>query len=1135
MKFTITPLGGGRRDIAKVVGAIVRYLQPPPKAAPAPPTPGEPSGPGGPSRYYADSGEEPGRWLGSAARGSGLSGAVQSDDFASVLAGRDPHTGERLITAQGSAGRRLKLGAGTHTAVGLGGELLFDEADAAAALGVNQREVSRMLDVGTGIALSQVNGHPTPRPGEDPGNRDTDDPGPGTRPGDVPIDRDTAGPGPGRVPAEQNDGDLVPGDGHAGDPVEGCRPGAVPIQPEGSYLIPVVNRDGSRYVTGTELARCMDAREDGTDPATISDAGTPDDQFSIPEAARLAGVTARYMRKLAKYQEDHRDEIGQRIEAGRRPAKAYLVAHRGTRDRWIVTRRELVAFLERRRPPAVRVGYDLTLTTEKSLGVLALLGGPDTAAAVLGSIQDGNDWALRWLEEHAAAGRVEGNIVPAAGWTVASFRHLTSRALDPFPHHHNVIANTVTLPDGSRRALDSRRLFRSTHAASALATAEMRHLLSSRHGVQWRPGRKSGWEIAGIPDAVLKEFSRRRTEIDDALRELEDEIGRGLHPGEVEKVVLRTRPAKEHTPVADLIEDWRQRASGLGFDDAAIAACGHRDVPFDEPDSESLFASLAAPDGICAGGSVFSRTEALVALANHPVPGPGDPQPLLCGATRLEELTDEFLASRHAVPVAEADEPLYTTVEILGVQDRIMSRLSAGMYQGTHLVSPELLEAAFVNHSHLFDEQQDLVRAWCTSGHRYQAAIGRAGAGKTTSVAAAAEAWEAMGYRVMGAAVKGEAARTLAAATGIECETVAWYLAHDDGNANPFDNRTVFVIDEASTLSDRDLDRLMSMTAAAGASMRLIGDPAQHGAIAAGGMFRVICEHHDRATPELVTTHRLQDPNDRAAAEALREGHIDEALDQLQAAGHLHLVGDDLSMYRDVLARWWDAHHDGHDHPMVDRRNTTRRQLNRLAHLLLQVHGEISAEEIVASGDRRFSLGDRVTARAPNRDLHVEGNRRSYVRNGALGTVVSLDHGGERSEDTITVDFDGIGAINLPRTFFDHHRNRGGRQEVGIDHAYALTSYAVQGSTHDVSTSRVDSTTTRAETYVDITRGRLANHLYLSTATDPLDGEALPTLPPTPADQAVADRLERSSGELTAWELAHGSSPSTEPGHVIEL
>jgi ATP-dependent exoDNAse (exonuclease V) alpha subunit len=318
----------------------------------------------------------------------------------------------------------------------------------------------------------------------------------------------------------------------------------------------------------------------------------------------------------------------------------------------------------------------------------------------------------------------------------------------------------------------------------------------------------------------------------------------------------------------------------------------------------------------------------------------------------------------------------------------------------------------------------------------------------------------------------------------------------------------------------------MWLAATTGATLRLIGDPAQHGAIAAGGMFRVLCERHRRHTPELTITHRVRDPRDRAAAEALRAGRINQALDHLAAAGHLHTVGDDLTMYRGVLARWWDSHRAGLDHPMVDRRNSTRRQLNRLAHLLRQVHGEIGTDEIVASGDRRFSVGDRVTARAPNRDVHAPGDRTAYVRNGALGTITAIHHDRRsRRRDRITVDFDGIGVIDVPRGFFDHHRTRSGRTEVGIDHAYALTSYAVQGSTRDVSTSRVDATATRAEAYVDITRGRLANHLYLTAATDPLDDEALPKAPAAPADEAVAQHLQRSTGELTAWELAHAMEP----------
>lgn len=211
---------------------------------------------------------------------------------------------------------------------------------------------------------------------------------------------------------------------------------------------------------------------------------------------------------------------------------------------------------------------------------------------------------------------------------------------------------------------------------------------------------------------------------------------------------------------------------------------------------------------------------------------------------------------------------------------------------------------------------------------------------------------------------------------------------------------------------------------------------------------------------------------------------------------------------------------------MVDRRNRTRRQLNRLAHLLRRANNELGGEEVIATGDRRFSTGDRITARAPNRQLHVDGNRRAYIRNGALGTITAIHkHDNDPRQDTITADVDGISAITIPRGSFDHHQTAGGRTEVGIDHAYALTSYAVQGATHDTSTSRIDPTATRAETYVDITRGRQANHLYLTHAPDPLNGESLPQLPDKPVDHSVAERLRRSTTKLTAWELANRNSP----------
>jgi ATP-dependent exoDNAse (exonuclease V) alpha subunit len=92
-------------------------------------------------------------------------------------------------------------------------------------------------------------------------------------------------------------------------------------------------------------------------------------------------------------------------------------------------------------------------------------------------------------------------------------------------------------------------------------------------------------------------------------------------------------------------------------------------------------------------------------------------------------------------------------------------------------------------------------------------------------------------------------------------ETLAWHLAHDDPHTAPLDARTVLIVDEASTICDRDLDRLGWLAAQTGTTLRLIGDPAQHGAVEAGGMFRVLCQHHPTHTPQLTVTHRVRDPH----------------------------------------------------------------------------------------------------------------------------------------------------------------------------------------------------------------------------------------------------------------------------------
>ena len=1060
VKYTITPLGGAGRPVGAIAAGVVDYLLPgrsqrsaADRSAPA----NDGTNPRGPARYYADSGEGS-RWSGRGAARLGLHGDVRAGDFARVLAGRHPTTGERLISAQGSAGRRPRLGVGAETRRLANGGALYGARDAAALLDLTEGQVDRMIEVGTQLAVARL----------------------------------------------------------FQLPVRG--------QPAGSYLVPTIGTDGESWVTDVELSRCQDALTAGT-AEDVAATGPPSELLGLDEAARLVGVTPRYLRRLAKRYETDRVAIDAAAAEGRRVRRAYLAAVRGTRDRWVVSRGELASFVERRRPPNVRVGYDLTLTTEKSLGVLALLSSDRTRVAVLDAITSGNDRAMAWLERHAAATRAHGAIVPVKGWTAASFVHHTSRSLDPFPHVHNVVANTAEDHDGERRAFDARGLYRHARAASALATAEMRYQLTSRLGVRWRRAAHGGWEIAGIPDAVLREFSQRGNEIDDALRELEEAIGRGARPDELDRVKTATRPNKTNVRLDELLPGWWHRAAAHGFDAGRLASCVSLPTTPYEPDLDQVYAALTATDGICASLSVFDLGDVLAHLVKLAVPAPGDAddQPLIVGAARLEQIADGFLSSSHVVQLTvEGDDvpSRYTTRDMLAVQDRIVTRYRDGRHQRAAVVPRTILAESFARHPRLTTEQRALVRSFCTSGQGTQLAIGRPGAGKTTAMAAARDAWQAAGFRVLGAAVKSEAARTLGATAGVASETLAWYLAHDDPLQSPLDARTVLIVDEASTISDRDLDRLGWLASQTGATLRLIGDPAQHGAVEAGGMFRVLCERHPRDVPQLTHTHRLLNPHDRAAADHLRAGDVAAALDELDSAGHLHVIEDDLRAYTDPLIRWWDAHRAGQTHPMVSRSNDVRRALNRLAHQLRRAAGEVGADEMTAAEERRYSTGDRVIARIPNRALHPDGQRAAYVRNGSIGTITGIHHGATPAEDEMTVRFDDLGDVAVPRSYFDEHEiDGGGRRAVGLDHAYAVTSYAVTGATHAVSTSRIDESSTRAETYVDITRGREANHLYLTRPRDDLDGERLPRTPPDPVEDAVTRQLTTSDGERTAWEI----------------
>ena len=207
------------------------------------------------------------------------------------------------------------------------------------------------------------------------------------------------------------------------------------------------------------------------------------------------------------------------------------------------------------------------------------------------------------------------------------------------------------------------------------------------------------------------------------------------------------------------------------------------------------------------------------------------------------------------VPAIALDD-LYTTRTILAMEEAISAGYRAGRSAGVAAVDPDVVERVLAERPHLGQDQADMVRAITTSGQRIQLIRGDAGAGKTTALEAAARAWEAAGYNVIGCAVQGTASEIVADNVKVPSATVASLLARVQMGDASIGPRTVVLVDECSTLGNRDFYRLVRALDQTGASARLAGDPRQHTAVAAGGAWRRLLAQYPDDVPAVTKVWR---------------------------------------------------------------------------------------------------------------------------------------------------------------------------------------------------------------------------------------------------------------------------------------
>jgi Ti-type conjugative transfer relaxase TraA len=391
----------------------------------------------------------------------------------------------------------------------------------------------------------------------------------------------------------------------------------------------------------------------------------------------------------------------------------------------------------------------------------------------------------------------------------------------------------------------------------------------------------------------------------------------------------------------------------------------------------------------------------------------------------------------------------HTTRELIRLESEMANRAIWLLQRSSHGVRKHVLEATFARHDRLSDEQKAAIEH-VAGTERIAAVIGRAGAGKTTMMKAAREAWEAAGYRVVGGALAGKAAEGLEKEAGIVSRTLSsWALGWSQGRGK-LNERTIFVLDEAGMVSSRQMATFVEAVTKAGAKLVLVGDPEQLQPIEAGAAFRAIADRIGYA--ELETIYRQREQWMRDASLDLARGNIGKAVAAYQSNGKM--IGSELKAdaVANLISDWNRDYNPAKSTLILAHLRRDVRMLNELARATLMERGIIEQGFVfkTADGNRNFAAGDQIVFLKNEGSIGVKNGMLGKVMEATPGRIVAVIGEGEHLRQVI-----------VEQRFYNN-----------VDHGYATTVHKSQGATVDRVRVLASLSLDRHLIYVAMTRHR---------------------------------------------------------------
>ena len=478
-----------------------------------------------------------------------------------------------------------------------------------------------------------------------------------------------------------------------------------------------------------------------------------------------------------------------------------------------------------------------------------------------------SDMKTRVRKNGADENRTTGNMV----W--AEFVHFTARPVNgvPDPHlHAHCYAFNTTWDDEEKKWKAGQ--FRDLKADAPYFEAAFHARFSKQLSeMGYRIERTAkGWELAGVPQRVLDEFSKRTEQVEQKAKELGITSAKGK---DGLAALTRERKQKQFSK-QELRERWNARVSA---EERANIQDGLRNEAAQPPKISEMKAMDFAMQHCYERASIVTDKE----LLRHALRfGMGDVDVAQIKRQLLrDELSKENVDGRQWL----------TTKDVLAEEKRLIDFVTDGKGKFKPFGS---VKYQFQNPK-LSDEQRNAVRHVLQSTERVTAIRGGAGTGKTTMMKEAVAAIESSGAKVFTFAPSAEASRgVLRSDAGFaNADTVEALLQNPKLQAQV--RGQVIWIDEAGLMSVRTMARVADLAEKNNCRIILSGDTAQHRAVERGDALRILEKHASLPAAELKEIWRQKADAHKAVVADLRGGNLENAFKRLDKLGMLREMDAD--------------------------------------------------------------------------------------------------------------------------------------------------------------------------------------------------------------------------------------------------